>query len=317
MIIYATNIHTGGGKVLLDEVLRGDAFGRCTAAFVDERYAIPAGAVCGAVIRVAPGLLTRWRSEWHLRRLSRANPSEEILCFGNLPPLLRMPARTILFLQNAFLLPGIPAPRDSIKVFLRIVYEKAWFRAFVRNADRILVQTRWMRDRLPPALREKTDIQVVLPRLPAPRGAGPKKHLFVAVTGNERHKRLHVFIDALRRLDLKHHRVAIVTSGRCGYSIAGLQSNVDLYDGLSRDEVLGLYETSRCLVMTSDIESFCLPLYEARHYGLDVIATDQGFVTEALTPTITVSPVTPDTLAAALQRYIECSEQVAEDNVAG
>lgn len=310
MIIHATNIHTGGGKVLLDEILRGEIFGPCTVALLDERYAIPADGSCGQVVRVAPSLFSRLRSEWELRRLSRAMPAEDVLCFGNLPPLFRLRSNTILFLQNAFLLPAFAAPRDSLKTFLRIVYEKAWFRLFARHADRILVQTRWMRDRLPPGLQGKAEIRVILPRLPDRRRDATREYLFLAVTGNERHKRLDLLLDALRRVDLKGHRVAIVSSGRCAYPLTGLEASVDLHQGLSREQVLDLYQKSRCLVMTSEIESFCLPLYEARHFGLDVIAPGCGFVLEALTPQITVADMAPDQLAEAMGEYLSRTAQL-------
>lgn len=310
MIIHATNIHTGGGKVLLDEVLRAGPFGPCSVALVDERYAVPPDSSCREIVRVAPNLFGRLRAEWQLRRWSRALPAEDVLCFGNLPPLFRLPSRTILFLQNAFLLPAFAPPRDSLKAFLRIACEKAWFRIFARNADRILVQTRWMRDRLPRGLQAKADIRVILPRLPQPRADATKEYLFLAVTGNERHKRLDLLLEALRRVDLGGCRVAVVSSGPCAHSLAGLQENVDFLRGLSRERVLELYEKSRCLVVTSEIESFCLPLYEARHFGLDVIAPGCGFVLEAVRPQITVGEMTAENLAAALRQYLAGSAPV-------
>ena len=304
MIIHATNIHTGGGKVLLDEVLSGDVFGPCTVALLDARYVLPEDAACGEIVRVAPSLSGRLRAEWQLRRLSRAFPAEDVLCFGNLPPLFRLRSKTILFLQNAFLLPAFAPPRDSLKAYLRILGEKAWFRAFARHADRIMVQTRWMRDRLPRHLQDKSEIRVILPRLPVGRRDVAKEYVFLAVTGNERHKRLDLLLDALRHVDLQGRRVAVVSSGRCAYPLDGLEGSVELHHGMSRERVLDLYQKSQCLVMTSEIESFCLPLYEARHFGLDVIAPACGFVQEAVVPQITVPDMTAEKLASAMREYL-------------
>lgn len=319
MIIYAVNVHTGGGKVLLDEILRTHEFGRCTVLFVDERYRVPDDATVRdtRIVRVPPRLLRRWQAEWELRRVSRAMPSEEVLCFGNLPPVFRLPSRTILFLQNAFLLPGIAAPRDSLKTFLRCSYEKTWFRAFVSNADEIQVQTNWMRERLPPRLRAKAAIRVIMPTLPAPRAGVAKRYLFLAVSGHERHKNLNVLLQALRQVDLGGNRVAIVTGSPGAGAPPGLENSIDFHHGLSRDAVLALYEESRCLVMTSEIESFCLPLYEARHFGLDVIATRSGFVTEALAPGVVIGDVTPEGVAAALRQYMDAHTARSQESRTG
>src|SRR3954471_1836287 len=106
MIIYATNIHYGGGKVLLDELLQKRMFGEIHILFCDQRYNPPQCDYPVEVIRVEPNLSSRLKAEFSLKRKADLHGSSPVLCFGNLPPLFKLKNRTIVYVQNAFSVPG-------------------------------------------------------------------------------------------------------------------------------------------------------------------------------------------------------------------
>ncbi len=303
MIIYATNIHAGGGKILLDEVLQSQMFGPVTAVFIDDRYQLPSTFDLSniSVFRAKPRLLSRWNAELQLKNYGAEHPGEQVLCFGNLPPLFRLKNRVTLFLQNAFLLSAIPIPKDKIQVFLRYTYERTWLRLFSKNIDQVWVQTKWMLKNLPPNLKSKAKLQVILPTLPVPEPM-LKKYLFISVTGFEKHKNLSVLLQALKKIDLQNHRVAIVTSTPIPKADP---NNIDFFSHVSRSELFKLYQQSKCLIMTSEIESFCLPLHEAKHFGLDIIATDLEFTHEAVSTPYLISGMNMNNLKKTILNYLE------------
>jgi glycosyltransferase involved in cell wall biosynthesis len=58
--------------------------------------------------------------------------------------------------------------------------------------------------------------------------------------------------------------------------------NVEFVGGLGDDEVRAMYEASDVYLCMSEHEGFCLPLIEAMHFGLPVVAFASGAVPETL-----------------------------------
>jgi glycosyltransferase involved in cell wall biosynthesis len=62
----------------------------------------------------------------------------------------------------------------------------------------------------------------------------------------------------------------------------GLDESVEVLGGLTDEEIRSLYEASSVYVCMSEHEGFCLPLIEAMHFGLPVIAFGAGAVPETV-----------------------------------
>jgi glycosyltransferase involved in cell wall biosynthesis len=62
----------------------------------------------------------------------------------------------------------------------------------------------------------------------------------------------------------------------------GLDDSVEILGGLTDEEVRSLYEASSAYVCMSEHEGFCLPLVEAMHFGLPVVAFGAGAVAETV-----------------------------------
>src|SRR3990167_3059939 len=100
IIIYASNIHMGGGKVLLEALLK--VLKSPCVLFSDARLklkeALPENV---QNIAVKASILSRFVYELELRK--RATGAKRVLCFGNLPPLFSLAVKTDLFFQNTIL----------------------------------------------------------------------------------------------------------------------------------------------------------------------------------------------------------------------
>ncbi len=289
MIVYATNIHIGGGKVLLDELLQKRSFGSISTLFCDRRYAVPTLDYQLQIFRVNPDLISRMKAEISLKRLALLDTSESILCFGNLPPFFSLKNKTIVYIQNAFTVPGSILPKDSLRARLRSIYEKVWFFLFNKNASEFWVQTNAMKQlMLKNGFASKTYVKPIYPVFPAINKV-ETKYDFVMVTSANRHKRTEDFLRALLNLSRKkkHARALIISNGESKemktllIELRDSSVLVDVKLNASRTLVFESFGASRTLVNTSEAESFCLPLYEAKHSKLKIISVDKPYAQEA------------------------------------
>lgn len=310
MIVYAVNVHTGGGKVLLDELLEGNTFGPISTLFVDTRFNYQRAQELGIEIhKVEPKLRSRFNAETTLKKIASMRPSENVLFFGNLPPLKRIQNKSILYLQNCFLLSPIPLPKDSIKVFFRTILERLWLKFFLKNIDEVWVQTNWM-IKLFKSLFPGIEIflKPFSPILqPIPRQQ--PQYDFISVTSLSGHKNLDTFLKALKILDKSFKRkisvMLVLDSKFVPAEMARLQFTnitISIKNSVTRHELGQLYACSQASVITSSYESFCLPLYESAFYGTPVIALDTPFARESGAVTTYYALNEPEVLADVLIR---------------
>lgn len=304
MIIHAVSIHSGGGKVLLDQILTVNNIDRdkISTLICDERYELPTNVPSGLQIyRVKPNLLSRWNAEFLLRATALKNPSETILCFSNLPPAFKLPNKVILFLQNALLLPGIPLYVDSLKTKLRIMYEKLWLKVFKKNLNEIWVQTLWMKNTLEQKTSLTIKIKPIVLDLPSPV-IRTKKYDYIAVTGSTPHKRLYELLLAWESMP-NPPSLLVITDRPSDKIKAQIEKvkNVNFIFDATRSDIYKYYEESKCLLITSKIESYCLPIYEALHFGLRVIAPDEGYTLEVINKIETIKDFSVSNLIKKIQ----------------
>ncbi len=79
---------------------------------------------------------------------------------------------------------------------------------------------------------------------------------------------------------------------------------------LPRDQVLELYTKSRALIFPSTLESFGLPLIEAQHMGVPILAPEADYVRDVCVPTETFDPLSPLSIARAVRRFLGQPEAI-------
>jgi glycosyltransferase involved in cell wall biosynthesis len=78
---------------------------------------------------------------------------------------------------------------------------------------------------------------------------------------------------------------------------------VDLGE-LPQTRVMALYRSARALIFPSLSESFGLPLIEAKHCGIPIIASERDFVRDVCRPVQTFDPLSPVSIARAVCRFL-------------
>lgn len=320
LLVNASNVHQGGGLVLLHSLLGAIPDESPAIVWVDARMPVPARLARQTVVhRVPPTILDRLRAERMLARL--ATPQDRVLCFGNLPPLFRLDADVTVLLQNRYLLANCDLGGFTFHTRLRLWAERQWLMRRQRNAARYAVQTPTMKRLAQAALGNGCDIRI-LPfveakgaDIPIPR-AGPAMpdHDFVYVASGEPHKNHRKLVEAWRMLAEAGLRPGLILTldrrtvpDLCGW----IEEQAGLYDlrvtnlgPLGHDQVLQLYRQAGALIYPSVMESFGLPLLEAMRFGVPILAGELDYVRDVASPLQTFDPESPLSIARAVRRYL-------------
>lgn len=317
IILSAFALHAGGGAVLVREVVSSIGH-RVAFATLDWRIRDElAPRLAAEVVAVPSRLLPRLRALIRVARVGREG--DRLFCLNSLPPLVRSPAYTIVYVHSAQFAGMMSDIAYPPAVRLRLWLDRLLFAIGRRNIDEIWVQTRTIA-----AAMAKVAPGVVIrvapfvdaqtfgggPRQPRPLPDGDgsffypadeldhKNHLAlfkawqILVDGGGRH-RLQVTLDdaAFQRL---------VASAGVGALVGGSIVNVGR---LTRADVLSRLELADALIFPSRVETFGLPLVEARARGVPIIAGELDFVRDVCEPVVTFDPRSPVSIARAVLRF--------------
>lgn len=326
LYIHATNVHQGGGRSLLSGILYALGSYPETICLLDSRMVLPNAVPEDVIIRrVLPTLRHRLHAEWWLRR--KTMPEDTVLCFGNLPPLFRLRARSVVFVQNRYLIDDADLADFPLWVRWRLVFERLWLSARMHIAREFVVQTPTMKNLLMQRGAGRVPVRI-LPFVVNPVGytrstaqtfAGKNKEYdFVYIATGEPHKNHHRLFEAWCLLakeglfpslcvTLNTHRFVSLCEQ---LEILKRQNGIKVCNTgeLSYSEVIALYLKAGAVIFPSTFESFGLPLIEARQAGLPVLAAEMDYVRDVLDPEQSFDPGSPLSIARAVKRHMGLEE---------
>lgn len=326
LLLYAPNVHTGGGAMLLHSLLDAVQPEQEGVAWLDMRarnqYKIPSR---WSIHWVTPRVSARLLAEWQLQREARA--TDRLVCFHGLPPLLRSPAHTTVFQQNRNYLGQVPLSRFTWRTRIRLLLEQIISRKLRSHVDTYQVQTpsmanalkAWWGDaKMPPvnimgfapmtALRQSASMTELKD--------GEKLFDFIYVADGEAHKNHQRLIEAWVILASQGLRpkLALVLGNRNRSLIswinkqaleAGLE--ISCLDAMTHEQLLCLYSRCGALIFPSLGESYGLPLIEARAIGLPILAGELDYVRDVCEPANTFDAYSANSIAQAVQRHLGAS----------
>lgn len=321
LIIHATNIHQGGGKVLLSSLLKALPPFLPVLLFVDCRMSLDDLDSRVEVRRVKSNLAARFSAE---KKLSQeAMPSDHILYFGNLPPLFRVAAHVSLFIQNRLLIENSDLRGYPVLARLRLMFERLWLVMRLGYCDEVIVQTltmaRIFAERFPDApapriLPLMPELGALTPAMPTREESHPLTTDFLYVASGEPHKNHLVLLEAWRLLaneGVRPSLILTIDNQRYSELTSTINQAVVTYDlriynlgDIGYQSAQALYRQVRALIYPSKIESFGLPLLEAQQFGLDVLASERDYVRDLLDPVESFDPESSLSISRAVQRYM-------------
>ncbi len=330
LLVHATNVHQGGGRTLLDALLKLP-LKPGTTALLDARMPLPPTMpATTTVVRVKPSVPGRLLAERRLRVLAR--PDDVVLCFGNLPPLFDVAGHVVVFVQNRYLIDDVSLAELPFWSRLRLWVERIWFRMRAGTVDEFVVQTPSMKDTLARHLLNiKTKPELCLRIQPFVSGESQSRQAkadganessavydFMYVASGEFHKNHRRLIEAWILLAQEGYRPSLALTidiaefaDLCDWIEVQKQIHhlhIENKGVLPTSQVADLYKCSGALIYPSTLESFGLPLNEARNAGLAVLAGELDYVRDVLDPDETFDPNSAVSIARAVKRFMRIEE---------
>lgn len=314
VLVSAYNIHLGGGKVLLDKLLRQRKYK--LTVLTDVRFDTSPYPQ-HEFFSFNPTFFDRLKAEIFLKKNHKNY--DQVLCFGNLPPLFSLKTPTAVFLQNAYLVIPNVFNFVNIKSMLRLKFEKIWLTFRLMLNYKIYVQTRFMKKFIKEAgIPNEVLVYPFFEKLPGVVANIENKTInLLNVSSGDSHKNVSNLLDAIEILhkDGVDVRLKFILSPPYSESIIerinkinANKESIEVIQGIGRDKLLGLYKEVDALIFGSLFESFALPLIEARSFNLPIIASELDFVREACTPVQTFDPNSSTSIANAISRFCGVSE---------
>jgi len=320
-------VHQGGGKSLLIALLKVVSGNVKRLVQLDRRINLPSNLPANLITNyVEPTVRHRLQAEWWLAQ--NARPQDTILCFGNLPPLFKLAGRTVVFVQNRYLIDSVPLDDFPLKTRLRLKVERLWFRWKTKNANALIVQTPSMRALLETSGVAKEKPVYVFPFVELSTDYHRDTHNslsrapgdpLIYVASGEPHKNHRNLVRAWcllaqeglfptlwLTLDAKVNGDLCVWIDQQTQKFGLRLKNLGVQP---HEQIRHLYTQVQALIYPSTFESFGLPLIEARQAGLAVIASELDFVRDVLDPEQVFDPRSPVSIARAVKRFLGSGEK--------
>ena len=321
VVLYAPNVHTGGGLVLLNSLLAAWPAERPLRAFLDVRAIEQLNPTATMdVTWVAPRVIDRLRAEF-LAHKAADRKGVALLCFHGLPPLLPSRGEVVIFMQNRLLIEYGNLAEYPFRVRIRIRIERLWCRALQSRCKRYIVQTPSMATLLTQWLRRDVQLSVI-PFIAATHldsntspDAMRRKFDFVYVASGEAHKNHCTLLEAWRLLADEGFNPSLALTINPTLFPA-LSAKIKRYldeEGLNivnvgqvlSADIATLYKSSTAAIFPSKVESLGLPLIEASRLGLPILASELDYVRDVVRPVETFDPNSHISIARAVRRFLK------------
>jgi len=194
----------------------------------------------------------------------------------------------------------------------------------VKKAIKVIVQTKWMKDALIDFYHIPSNkISVIPPSVSIPKIEKGLNYIEKYIRGKffypaspSLFKNFEVIVEATKKLLNQDYtpKVYLTINGnenryasRIKKMIKGVESNFAFIGSVPREQVFVFYQNS-ILIFPSYLETFGLPLLEARFFNVPIIASDRPFVREILEGYSNADffdPFSPDDLANKMKKYLE------------
>ena len=337
LIIQASNIHEGGGRVLLlslikslieQEKIKPQSLQRRTTIFVDSRFQLKKEVMIEdltafSIEEVKATILSRLWVEFKIYRLSKQkNVLTTLFCFGNLPPLFPVGSSVILYFHTVLYFKEFSQKAFRWPLRIKLFIERCWLMWAIHRVNCVYVQSSFVNGLFKKNfLFEKVKVFPFLPESFFNQFASTSEKLikshqkydFIYPALGTPHKNHNRLIEAWNLLAEKniYPTLVLTVEGEntellrlIEHSVAKFHTKIVNLGRLPHSDIVSLYQQSRALIFPSRCESFGLPLLEADFYKLDIISSETDFVRDLVQPCETFDPGSSLSICRAVLRYL-------------
>lgn len=235
----------------------------------------------------------------------------KVLCFGNIPPLVKLPVPVYTYIHNVSLL---KIPRDySFKAKIKSALKKHYIRHFAPNTDAWIVQTSNTAQLVRDNLSKKNQPIHKFPFYYIPAGMkrtnkdGRRDYCFIGDhTSAKGHEYL---VDAWIKLARQGVTPKLhLTVSECSISpmirdAHAKGARIVNHGKVPFSEVVEIYNLSKAVVYPSLNESLGLGIVEGIEAGCDVIGADLPYMHAICKPSCVFEPCNSDSIVDAILSY--------------
>ncbi len=324
ILLYAPNVHSGGGKTLLLPIL--DSL-RCEnfQAILDIRikdFLEESNLNSKEILFFSRNsFYSRLKSEFILK--ANAHKGDTVLCFNSLPPIFPSKAKVYVYFHNKHLIhsSNFSIFNQPILVIFRIIIERLIGKFFSKYANEYIVQTHSMLNTIKQSNLNIRSLSV-LPFIPDIhykdyKGKDKYGHIkdidFIYIASGDAHKNHELLFRAWVYLSKKkiYPKLVLTLSSEYTYLIELMREIVDKHGlnilNLGRVDNSGVYylmHNSKALIFPSTTESFGLPLIEASQAGLEILASELDYVRDVCNPVETFNPNSHVSIGRSVERFL-------------
>lgn len=328
LIFFAPNINRGGGKYIFDDIISSGSFKNCVF-IVDSRNKINTEKIKESkLIIIKPKILHRFYSEFLLWKLSKNY--NKVVILGNLPPLLPIKCKVVIFFQNRLIL-NLKYPRErSVRGIIKSFVESKWLQYFSKDYYEFVVQTETTKEELKKKFGCNAHIEVMAFKTIRMLN-GLRQNIknidvknFIYIASGDIHKNHKNLIEAWKILAQQGINCSLtLTIDEIIYPVitkyineAKEQHRLNIINvgNIDAIELSLLYQTSQVLIYPSFVESLGLPLLEASDYGLEILAPEMDYIRDIIIPTQTFDPSSPRSISRAVERCLGLSNKLEKIN---
>ena len=322
VLIYAPNIHTGGGIELLKQLV--NEFDSQFDLNIDFRSSNIDDLKSVNVNYINANIFSRLFAEWKLRKQS--SKYDVILCFSNLPPLLKLDSKVVLFLQNKLLISDKISKDFPFSQKLRLIIKRLWLRLFIKNVNRYVVQTDHMKEAFYKSLGKNSKVMVCpFYDFVKPNYSIDKTYDFIYIASGDPHKNHKTLINAWVSLAKENcYPILALTLDTNKYkSLIEWCDKMRIEYGLkiinlgwikNKNKLINSYFKSRAMIYPSKIESFSIPLIEANEYNIPIIASELDYVRDVCNPVETFNPNSAKSISRSVKRFLGVKHELVKVN---
>ncbi len=237
---------------------------------------------------------------------------DKILCFGNIPPLIKTDAKVYTYFHNIFLA-KIPY---SYSLKSKFIYKlkRNYISIFKKNTNFWIVQTTNTMNALISFLNLNKQKILIMPfyRIDKREINNNVRSDYVYIANYNKEKNHDILIDAWKILYNKgiHKKLHLTLSDNIPdnlklkikeYNALGIK--IINHGYISKDQVYDLYSCSKATIYPSFNESLGLGIIEAIEMGCDLIAPNKDYINSISYPSISYEKDFADDIVEAVLKY--------------
>lgn len=327
-IIQASNIHEGGGKVLLRSLVQELSLKTKVILLLDQRNPITTELNLVQypnlnIELVKPSFFARLKAEFKLGSYAKQYPDATFFFFGNLPPLLPIKNKVVLYYHTVLYFKKFRLKKSGLVIRFKHAFEAFWVKHFLASVTEVIVQSEFVKTQFQKEFHFE-NVKIIpfvnedaIKEIPKEMMAESEPVDFVYLAAATDHKNHPTLIEAWRilaseglfpSLHLTVDKRYLATLTLIENARTQSAAKIVNHGMVPHSKAMSLYLASKAIVFPSLSESFGLPLLEAKKYNLPILASEMDYVRDLIDPVETFDPTSAKSIARAVKRFLKKSD---------